>query len=139
MNGVITYRNNYSDLLEGIDRVFASLPGNSFKSRTPSVDIREEDDRYVLEAELSGLTEADVEVRVHENLLTVSSSTKESDDKATRYLLKERRSASFSRSFALPKDVDREKIDAAFKNGLLTLTLHKVAAMQPRSIVVKSN
>jgi HSP20 family molecular chaperone IbpA len=139
MNGVFTYRNNYSDLLAGIDRVFTSVPGNGLKSRAPSVDIREEDDRYVLEAELSGLTEGDFEVRVHDNLLTVSSKTRESDDKPPRYLLKERSGASFSRSFVLPKDVDREKIDAGFKNGLLTLTLHKAAAMQPRSIEVKSN
>lgn len=142
MNGIVTYRNNYSDLLDGIDRVFRTLPSAESKSRAPAVDIREEDDRYLLEAEMSGLTQSDFDVQVHDNLLTVSSTKNENvgnpENGPKRYLLRERKNVPFSRSFVLPKDVDRDRIEAEFRNGLLTLTLHKAAKMQPRSIEIKA-
>lgn len=140
MKSLVTYRPYYTDLFDGVDRLFGSLVGDGLWSKTPVVDIREEEDRYVLEAELTGLTEDDFEVQVHGNLLTISSKSEKSDEnKKQGYVLRERRNASFSRSFVLPKDVDRETIEASFKNGLLTLTLNKAAEAKPRSIEVKSN
>ena len=140
MNSLIKYQPSYLDMFDDLDRVFDSLVGGTSlgRARVPAVDIREEEDRYVLEAELTGLTEKDVEVKVQDNLLLISSKQeKETEEKKKGYLLKERRSSSFSRSFVLPKDVDREKIEAAFKNGLLTLTLHKSPETKPRAIEVK--
>ena len=140
MKSLISYRPYYTDLFDGVDRRFGSLVGDGFMTKTPAVDIREEEERYVLEAELTGLTEEDFDVQVHGNLLTISSKTeKNNETKEEGYVLRERRAASFSRSFVLPKDVDREKIEATFKNGLLTLTLNKAAEAKPRSIEVKSN
>ena len=140
MKSLISYRPYYTDLFDGVDRLFGSLVGDGFMTKTPAVDIREEEERYVLEAELTGLTEEDFDVQVHGNLLTISSKTeKNNESKEEGYVLRERRAASFSRSFVLPKDVDREKIEATFKNGLLTLTLNKAAEAKPRSIEVKSN
>lgn len=140
MNGIVTYRTNYTDLLNGIDRLLGAPSARSTSTRTPAVDIREDEDRYVLEAELSGLTEKDFDVQVHDNLLTISAKQAEAAEaESTKYVLRERRGYDFSRSFVLPKDVDRNRIDAEFRNGLLTLTLHKAESMQPRSIEVKSN
>lgn len=140
MNGIVTYRTNYTDLLGGIDRLFGASSARSAFKRTPAVDIREEEGRYLLEAELSGLTEKDFDVQVHDNLLTISSKPVEpADTESKKYVLRERTGYDFSRSFVLPKDVDRARIDAEFRNGLLTLTLHKAESMQPRSIEVKSN
>lgn len=140
MKSLVSYRPYYTDLFDGVDRLFGSLVGDGFMAKTPAVDIREEEERYVLEAELTGLTEEDFDVQVHGNLLTISSKADKSNaNTGEGYVLRERRSASFSRSFVLPKDVDREKIEANFKNGLLTLTLTKAAEAKPRSIEVKSN
>ncbi len=140
MNGIVTYRTNYSDLLNGIDRLFGVPSARSASTRTPAVDIREEEDRYLLEAELSGMTEKDFDVQVHDNLLTISAKPAENAEEGTKkYVLRERTVSNFSRSFVLPKDVDRNRIDAEFRHGLLTLTLHKAESMQPRSIEVKSN
>lgn len=142
MKGLIKYEPSYLNLFDDFDRVFNSLfDGRLVGSpRVPAVDIREEADRYVLEAELTGLSEKDIDVKVQDNLLTIASKKEEEKEtKKSGYLVKERRSSAFSRSFVMPKDVDREKIDAGFKNGLLTLTLHKVPESKPRDIEVKAN
>ncbi len=111
-----------------------------FNGRTPVVDVRESDKEYTMEVELPGLTEKDIEVKVENDLLTLSSK-KEEDKKEDRkgYLIRERRRFEFSRSFSLPKEVDREKIDAEFKNGLLKLVLPKTPKAQPKRIDVKVN
>ncbi len=141
MNYMVNYRPNTMSLVGDFDRllesVFEDFP--VFNTRVPAVDIREEDHAYVLEAELPGLNEKDIDIKVEGNLLTLSSKHEEKkEEKKNGCILKERRTSSFSRSFVLPKDVDREKIDATFKNGLLTLTLQKEPKAQPKSIQVKT-
>jgi HSP20 family protein len=104
----------------------------------PAVDIREENDRYILEANLPGLSEKDVEVRVEDNYLTLSSRiTSEKTEGGIKYLMRERGESFFERSFILPKDSDREKIEAHFKNGVLTLSIGRAEALKPRLIDVK--
>ncbi|MEW5818052.1 MAG: Hsp20/alpha crystallin family protein [Spirochaetota bacterium] len=128
----------FNDFDRMLDSFFSDTP--VWDTRIPSVDIREEKDTYILEAELPGLTEKDINVKIEDNLLTVSSQTEEKkEEKKDGYLLKERKNRSFSRSFVLPRDVDREKVDARFKNGVLTLELHKNPASLPKSIEIKVN
>jgi len=105
----------------------------------PSVDVKEETDKYIVEADLPGINEKDIEVKVEDNLLTISSKQNEERKESKKgYLVKERRSYHFSRSFVLPRDVDKEKIDANFKNGVLTLTVAKSPAVQPKQIEIKT-
>lgn len=142
MKSLITYEPGYRNLFDGFDRTFDSLFNTSLfgRARVPAVDIREEEDRYVLEAELTGLSEKDIDVKLDDNLLVISSKNEEdTESKQSGYILKERRSTTFSRSFVVPKDVDRKKIEARFKNGLLTLTLRKAPETKPKSIEVKVN
>lgn len=135
MNSLVTYKPvGAFDLL---DSLFSDTP--VWKSRTPAVDVREEEDRYVLEAELPGLNEKDVDVKVEENLLSISSAkTEEKEEKRDGYLMRERRSSSFQRSFVLPRDVDKDNIHARFRNGLLILDLQKKPEVKPRSIEIKT-
>ncbi|WP_455382458.1 Hsp20/alpha crystallin family protein [Salinispira pacifica] len=123
------------------DRFFGNLFDDmpELSARTPAVDVRETEDGYILEAELPGMTQKDIDVKVEDNLLTISSSRKdEKEEKKNGYIMKERRSASFRRSFVLPKDVDAQRIDAHFKNGLLSLELHKTPEAKPRAIEIKA-
>ncbi len=79
-----------------------------------------------MEVELPGLSEKDVEVKLDNNLLTISSNRDEKkEEKKNGYVLRERRASRFSRSFVLPEGVDREKIAAEFKNGILHLASRK--------------
>jgi HSP20 family molecular chaperone IbpA len=105
----------------------------------PRVDVQEKADAYHLEAELPGLTEKDFTVNVEHNLLTIASEQERTDEREENgYVIRERRSGTFRRSFALPQDVDADHIGATFKDGLLTLTVPKSAQAKARQIAVKS-
>jgi HSP20 family protein len=139
---LVKYRPLTGGLLEReFDRFFNDLTGDTFwdlDRNHPKVDVHEEKDRYVLEADLPGLTEKDVEVKVENNLLSISSSKKEEkEEKKDGYIMRERRGYSFARSFVLPEDVNREAIEAKFQNGVLTLFLVKHPEAQPKKIEIK--
>ena len=143
MNGIVTYRPSRHSLLQNWDRVidsfFTDRWTNNAVATAPSVDVRDQDGSYLLEAELPGRSEKDVDVKVERYRLTISSSNEEKqEEKRDGYLMRERRSSSFTRSFVLPADVDREKIEANFKNGVLTLIIPKLASAKPRQIPVKT-
>lgn len=116
--------------------------------RTPAVDIHEEEGRYVLEAELPGVAESDIEVKLEDSLLTIQAApNRDAADRdrsangsraGSRYLVRERVQREFGRSFVLPKDVNRDAIQAHYRNGVLTLTLEKVAESKPRSIPIQN-
>ena len=141
MKSLVTYKpftlgEVWGDFDRMMDRIFSDTP--IWEARIPAVDVREEKDRYVLEAELPGLTEKDIEVKVEDNLLTISSKKDEKrEEKRNGYLIRERRSSAFQRSFVLLTDVDKENITAQFKNGILTLNMKKLASAQPKSIPVR--
>jgi len=140
---LIRYNPNTLDLLDNVSTWFddfftaPTLSGSTL----PAVDIRETESDYLMEVELPGLTEKDVEVKLDNNLLTISSALKEEtkEEKKNGYVLRERRAARFSRSFVLPETVDREKIGAEFKNGVLHLAFPKVPAAKPKTIEVKAS
>ena len=137
---LIRYSPNSLDLLDNVTRWFDDFFVEPTLGRTilPAVDVRETDSEYLMEVELPGLSEKDVEVKLDNTLLTISSSKEEKkEEKKDGYVMRERRSARFSRSFVLPEGVDREKIDAEFKNGVLNLTFPKVPAAKPKTIEVK--
>jgi len=132
---------NSMRLYDDFDRILDSFfnTSSSPRVRMPSVDIRNSESGYTLEAELPGLTEKDVDVQVEENLLTISSKqSEEKEEKKERYIMKERSDMEFRRSFVLPKDADNQNIEALFKNGLLTLNIPKLPETKPRQIQVKS-
>ena len=142
MRSLVTYR-PYRPTPANFDRWFDSAFQNSghpsYAATTPIVDVQEKADAYRLEAELPGLTEKDFTVNVEHNLLTISSQQEHSEEREENgYVIRERRSGAFRRSFALPEDVDADQISATFKNGLLTLTVPKTGKAQARQIAVKS-
>ena len=141
MNNLMrTKRNNGLSYVTDFDRMLDSFFKDTpfWNTNAPSVDITESDDAYVLEADLPGMNDKDIDVKVENDILTISSNREEKKEENKKgYLLKERRSCSFSRSFVLPKDVDRSNIEAHFKNGVLTLNLPKSPEAKPRNIDIK--
>ncbi|MDO4563999.1 MAG: Hsp20/alpha crystallin family protein [Clostridia bacterium] len=88
-------------------------------------DISDKGDHYLLEAELPGFSKEDIKVDVDNDCLTISASRKQqSEDKKAGYIRRERCFGSFKRSFDV-SDVDTEKIEAAYENGILKLNLPK--------------
>lgn len=139
---LIKYRpNRYMNFLDDSwDNWFSSF-FNDFpktESNVPAVDIKENEKGYIIEVELSGLSEKDIEVKVEGNLLTLSSKKNEKkEEKKDDYVLRERRSFEFSRSFVIPDNVDGEKISAEFKNGLLSLNVPKTEKAKPKLLEIK--
>jgi HSP20 family protein len=141
--------------LDDFDRYMGSFFGESplvpafgKTGQAPAVDIRETDDVYLVEAELPGYDEKTIRVQVDGNILTIDSKKEEENTRDVspkkdgkkegedRFIIRERRSASFSRSFRLPEDADTESVSAAFKNGILKLEIKKRAGSQKRVIQI---
>lgn len=112
-----------------------------FGLSVPAVDVAEDEKAYHITAELPGLSEKDIEVNLSGDVLTISGEKRdEREEKEKSYHFSERRYGSFRRSFALPQGVERDKVEATFKNGVLSLTLPKTpdAMQQQKKIEVKA-
>ena len=115
--------------------------GAGFTMPTPAMEIAEDTTSFRLTAELSGMSEQDVEVSLSGDVLTVKGEKKqEHEEKDKNYHLSERSYGVFERSFVVPDGVDREKIGAEFAKGVLTITMPKTpaAAAEPKKIDVKA-
>ena len=103
--------------------------------RAPVVDVAERENEYEITAELPGMEEKDIELIVSDDVLTIKGERKEEkEEKNKDYHISERRYGSFQRSFRLPDRVDDNRIDARFKNGLLTVLLPKTAEARSKQI-----
>lgn len=104
---------------------------------TPAVDIKEESDRYVLEADIPGVNPKDIEVTMDNGVLTIKGERKhEAEKEANGYKRVERSYGSFYRRFSLPDSADPEGITAKGKDGVLEVTIPKHEKVQPRKITV---
>ena len=109
---------------------------------TPAVDIAEKDKAYEVTAELPGMDENNIEVKVASGMLTIRGEKKEEkEEKKKDYYHSERRYGSFERRFQIPDGVDTSKIEANFKKGVLTVTLPKSPEAQAaeKKITVKAS
>ena len=105
------------------DNFFYDYDNNNW---TPSVDINESNDAFMITADLPGIKKSDIEVKVEENVLILKAERKiDKKNVNEKYHFSERRSGTFSRSFKLPKSVKEEKITADFDNGVLSIIIPK--------------
>jgi HSP20 family protein len=95
-------------------------------STLPAVNVREDEKNYVLEVAIPGIDKKDLKIDVNEDVLTISSESKnETEDSRDGYKRKEFSYSAFSRSFYVPEDVNKDKIEANYKDGVLFLSLPK--------------
>lgn len=100
----------------------------------PRVDVSESDGAYVVSAELPGIDEKDVEVVLADNVLTIRGEKRaEREEKDRNYYLSERSFGSFRRAIPLPAEIDEDKVEAQFTNGVLTVRLPKSAEAQAKT------
>jgi len=142
---LVTYRPTEKSLF-GFDKEWDRLVDSFFEGNlegwnAPPVDVRETEDAYLLEMDVPGRSEKDLEVEVKDSVLTISSTQKEEkkEEKRNGYVLRERRASSFCRSFRLPEGVDAAKIDAAFKNGVLELKIPKAPEAKPHRVQIAAS
>jgi HSP20 family protein len=104
----------------------------------PLVDIVEDDKEYLIKAELTDINREQIKVTVENGVLVISGERKlEKEEKGKKYHRIERAYGSFVRSFDLPDDANAEKVNAEFKDGLLTVHVAKSEAARPKQIEVK--
>jgi len=109
-------------------------------SGVPAVDIAEKDGAYEITAELPGMEEKDIDVQFADGMLVIKGEKKaEKEEKKKDFHLSERHFGSFRRSFRVPEGVETDKIDAEFKNGILTLTLPKSAQAKKKERKIAVN
>ncbi|HEU5019266.1 MAG TPA: Hsp20/alpha crystallin family protein [Pseudolabrys sp.] len=133
----------FENLRREIDRMFddfwrfpymsspAISPSMGSSMSVPAVDVVEKPEAFQITAELPGMDEKSIEVKCAGGVLTMKGEKKdEREESKEGYHLSERHFGSFQRSFRIPDNVDAEKIDATFKNGVLTLTLPKTQESQ---------
>jgi len=128
-----------------IDRLFEepfslSAPSTSFfEGWTPTVDVREDKDKYIVKAELPGMKKDEIEVTLDGNMLTIYGERKQEQEKKERASYRsERFFGRFQRTVTLPAELQNDKIEGSYKNGLLTITLPKAESAKPKQIQVKT-
>jgi HSP20 family protein len=103
----------------------------------PAFEVKETNEAFVLKADVPGVAEAELDIAVHNNVLTISGTRRAEERKeAESFALYERQYGSFSRSFSLPDTANPERIEAKLEGGVLTLTIAKKAEAKPRKIEV---
>ena len=132
VNPIVTFRREMDRLFDDVFRGFGGLPGFAGRSFSwPKVEISETDQEIKVAAEVPGLEEKDVEVLLAEGMLTLRGEKKsETADKERQF--SERFYGHFERRIALPAEIEADKVEASFKNGVLTVTLPKSAKAQER-------
>src|SRR3954447_3122194 len=127
-------------LAADFDRLFSTLfdRSNQVAQRwTPAMDLVEHDDHFLLRADLPGLTEADVNIELHDGSLTISGERKAEHKQQERGFYRlERQFGSFSRTLTLPDGIDGEAIKASFTNGVLEVWIPKPEERKPRRIPI---
>ena len=110
---------------------------------SPAVDVHEEEQRFVLRADLPGVKPADIEITAEKGVLALRGSRnfeqkKDQEKDNSRYSRVERVTGKFVRTFTLPENVQTDAIKAAFKDGVLELSIPKIAKAEPRRIEVQA-
>ena len=127
MPGTLTRWEPFAELAElrsRFDRLFDDWLDGHERAWTPAIDVVRENDHLVLRADLPGIKPEEVKIEVEDDILTVSGEHRESKvEKDKRYVRRERRYGSFSRSMTLPKGVTAKDIKARTHNGVIEVTI----------------
>jgi HSP20 family protein len=127
-----------TDLHRLFNSVFDDVASTGAAQRwTPAMDLVEVDDHFVLKADLPGLSEDDVSIEVHDNVLTVAGERKSEHEARERGFYRvERAYGSFRRTLTLPEGVDADAIKASFDRGVLEISIPKPEQRKPRKIAI---
>lgn len=137
--------------LEEMERRFEDILGRPFLPAVwrriptvemgwaPAIEVFEKEDKFVVKAELPGMKEEDIDISVIGDTLTIKGERKaESEVKEEDYYCCERSYGSFSRSIAVPSNVDAKKIEASYEDGVLEVILPKAPEVKPKKISVSA-
>jgi HSP20 family protein len=130
-----------ASLRDEMDRLFdftwPTRDSGLFSGWSPAIDVHDEKDNLVVQVEVPGMKKDEIEISLHDGVLTVSGERKsEREHKEGQTCRSERFFGKFQRSVTLPAQVDAEKVRAAYQDGILSVTLPKAEAAKPKQIAV---
>jgi HSP20 family protein len=127
----------FDDFSRGFD--LSPFDGGWSWGFSPPVDVREDEKEVTVKAELPGMEEKDIEVNLADNGLTIKGEKKaEKEEKGKDNWYRETSYGAFHRFIPLPEGLDKEKVDARFKNGVLTVTLRRLEEAKGKKIAIKA-
>ncbi len=133
---VLTGFSRLASLQDELDRLFET----PLRAWAPALDVHEDKDSFVIRAELPGLKREEIEVSLHDGALIISGERKfEKTEEGVEVHRQERFYGKFQRALTLPTQVAGDKVKAAYKDGVLTVTLPKAEAAKPKQIDVSVN
>lgn len=145
------FRSRFTDIANNRENIFAEFfndfnrHSSSLLSETvrasllPRLNISETDNKYFIEAELPGVKQGDLELKLDNNILVIKGKTEESkESKERNYFMRERYYGSFQRSLTLPNNINENDIIANFKDGILNIEITKKLENSTKSIEVKA-
>lgn len=136
------------DLSQDMERVFDSLLGRTVGTVlrgtnqdkfTPTLDVSDSDEAYMVYVDLPGVDPENVKVEMHDGKLTISGKREAAHEKSEHtYHRIERSSGNFVRAISLPGEVDIDQVDAQYTQGVLAIRLPKIAKQQPKKIQIRT-
>ena len=137
INDLVGLRDDFDRLFNDTFRIFDEGYGDRVAWK-PAVDMEENQEEYVIKAELPGIKKEDIKISIVDNKVMIGGEIiEEKDVQEKNYFLKERARGKFSRGFTLPTSVNSNKADAIYKDGILTLKLPKAEEAKPKQISIK--
>ena len=135
-NNLMSLQQEINSLFE--NDFFPASDGLFDRNYSPAVDVIENPDEYLVSCELPGMAEADIDVQVADNVLTIKGEKKDDGvDTGKRWYKRETWYGSFQRTIPLPSGIESDKIRGELENGILRLTLPKREEVKPKQISVK--
>ena len=144
---LVKWTPGYTNISNDFDNSFEALLYSDWKNLletksnwNPKIDIKESKKCFAIKADIPGLNKKDIKLRIDGDRLTISGERKEMTDNDNDYYhYRERSVGDFQRSFKLPDSINKEKIHARFKNGILSIELEKHDEIAPKEkeIVIK--
>ena len=131
--------NLFSEMDDMVKKMWFGFPFHNLQKDmdvdwSPRLDVSETETAIEIVADLPGLDKKDISVSLEDNLLIIKGERKEEkESKDKRFHTIERSSGSFYRALRLPAEVDKDKVEATFKDGVLTLKLHKIKELQKKA------
>ena len=143
---LVKWRPSPITMVNEFDNIFNSLFHSDFRNVIntandwePSMDIKESDKNFLIEADVAGLEKKDISINLNGDQLTISGNREEKVGKNDYYHFRERSVGVFSRTFNLPKSINRDKISANFENGILSIKLEKHKELIPKAKEITIN
>ena len=143
---LVKWRPSTINMVGEFDKIFNSFFHSDFRNAfntiddwEPSMDIKESDKKFLIEADIAGLEKKDIKLNLNGDQLTISGNRQEKVSEKDYYHFRERAVGPFSRTFNLPKSINKETINAHFKNGILSIELEKHKELIPETKEITIN